>query len=186
MQKPDCRLKSDRTSGTEERGTVTRKREWPTLDRLVAQFRRPTREKVYYTLAQPSSNVVFFFHSVSGARLGGQRLPPPILLFLRSVLPLSWHPLLSGPPIAPTWHERRLYKRARATTCFLLSPPPLAATGTPGLAATLPPVGQRYFTRRFPITFSYTSLPFLHTSGVVLHVAFRCSMLDVYIRKNHL
>lgn len=88
---------------------------------------------------------------------------------------LSWHPLLSGPPIAPTWHERRLYKRARATTCFLLSPPPLAATGTPGLSATLPPVDQRYFTRRFPITFSYTSLPFLHTSGVVLHVAFRCT-----------
>lgn len=88
MQKPDCRLKSDRTSGTEERGTVARKREWPTLDRLVAQFRRPTREKVYYTLAQPSSNVVFFFHSVSGARLGGQRLPPSTPLFLRSVLSL--------------------------------------------------------------------------------------------------
>lgn len=46
------------------------------------------------------------------------------LFHLSLFLPLSclrWHPS-SCPTTAPTY-EHRLYKRARATTCFLLSPP---------------------------------------------------------------
>ena len=121
---------NERVERRKERGTVaTRKRERPTLGRLVAQFRRRTREKVHYTPAQPSSNVVFFFHSVSRVLvLVADVLPPsnhsraPFSPSRFSVS-LAWHPLLSGPFIAPTWHEHRLYKRARATTCFLLSPP---------------------------------------------------------------
>lgn len=76
--------------------------------------RRPKKEKKKNT-SRDNSAVVFFHH---------------LSLFYLSLslsCPLSflspfWHPS-SCPTIAPTYVAPSLYKRARATTCFLLSPP---------------------------------------------------------------
>lgn len=77
--------------------------------------RRPKKKKKYIT-----------------GQFSRRFLPPslpllPLSLSLSLSCPLSflspfWHPS-SCPTIAPTYVAPSLYKRARATTCFLLSPP---------------------------------------------------------------
>lgn len=95
---------------------VARKR--ATLDWLVARLSTSSkkRKKKKYITGQFSRRF----------------LPPslpllPLSLSLSLSCPLSflspfWHPS-SCPTIAPTYVAPSLYKRARATTCFLLSPP---------------------------------------------------------------
>lgn len=77
--------------------------------------RRRPKKKEKKNTSRDNSAVVFFHH---------------LSLFYLSLslsCPLSflspfWHPS-SCPTIAPTYVAPSLYKRARATTCFLLSPP---------------------------------------------------------------
>lgn len=148
---PDSKPRADR-SGMK---SGARKHESSTVDGLVAQFRRSRREKVHYTTAWPCSSVVSFSARFPGRLLGGRGRLSFCHLFIPScsrAAPSFFHP----PPSFP---------RGRNAVCINEHAPPPAsyyphprgAIGTPGLSATLPAAGRRYFTRCFLPPFSYVS-----------------------------